>query len=169
MSLFQKSLNHLLCRTVFMVRSSMISSSQIPIFRSGWNHDDRFHPQVALVGGDSFERDPEDKDRNEVDYDTSIWFAVPKKRMSKGKKRMKNYLKRTALKFKDNIVTDGRTGELTLRHHLPFNWKDYLPEESIRPFSWDDFLPMKQKKICKLRPLPKKNRDQYLIRKTRNK
>ena len=31
------------------------------------------------------------------------------------------------IKPKDNIVIDKRTGELTLKHKLPYNWKNYLP------------------------------------------
>ena len=31
------------------------------------------------------------------------------------------------IKKKNHIIVDSRTGEITLRHRLPFNWKDYLP------------------------------------------
>jgi ribosomal protein L32 len=56
----------------------------------------------------------------------SIWFAVPKSKISHQKKRMKTTL-RCRIPRKQNIITDPRTGELTLRHHLPWNWKNYLP------------------------------------------
>ena len=58
----------------------------------------------------------------------SIWqFAVPKSKISKSKKRMKTTTQKR-IQLKKNIVVDERTGELTLKHKLPFNWKDYLPE-----------------------------------------
>ena len=56
----------------------------------------------------------------------SIWFAVPKQKISHQKKRMKTTL-RTRIPIRKNIITDPRTGELTLRHRLPYNWKNYLP------------------------------------------
>ena len=56
----------------------------------------------------------------------SIWFAVPKQKISHQKKRMKTTL-RTRIPIRKNIITDPRTGELTLRHHLPYNWRNYLP------------------------------------------
>ena len=55
-----------------------------------------------------------------------LWLAVPKSKISRGKKRMKTTLQK-AVKKKNHVIVDGRTGELTLRHRLPFNWKDYLP------------------------------------------
>jgi len=56
----------------------------------------------------------------------SLWFAVPKKKVTRGKKRLKTTLQKR-IKLKDNIVIDKRTGELTLKHKLPYNWKNYLP------------------------------------------
>ena len=109
------------------------------------------------------------EEKEEEESSRAIWFAVPKKRISKSKKRIKNYLKRTALKVKDNIIVDGRTGELTLRHHLPFNWKDYLPEENVRKFTWDDYLPARQAENCKLRPFRKRNSDRLFLNKLKNK
>jgi ribosomal protein L32 len=58
--------------------------------------------------------------------DISIWFAVPKQKISHSKKRIKQASK-NVFKAKENIVTCIRTGEITLRHKLPFNWKDYIP------------------------------------------
>ena len=66
---------------------------------------------------------PEESDSTLED---SLWFAVPKKKVSRGKKRMKTTLQKR-IKLKDNIVIDKRTGELTLKHKLPYNWKNYLP------------------------------------------
>mmetsp|Transcript_7417 Transcript_7417/g.15504 ORF Transcript_7417/g.15504 Transcript_7417/m.15504 type:complete len:123 (+) Transcript_7417:172-540(+) len=59
----------------------------------------------------------------------SLWFAVPKSKVSRGKKRMKTTVQKR-IRMKDNIVIDKRTGELTLKHKLPYNWKNYLPENA---------------------------------------
>lgn len=67
-----------------------------------------------------------------IDY-LSIWFAVPKKRVSRGKKRMKT-TRQKRIKVKENIIVDRRTGEWTLMHHLPHKWKDYLSTDLERRF-----------------------------------
>jgi ribosomal protein L32 len=59
--------------------------------------------------------------------DSWIWFAVPKRKHSKSRKRMKTTAQKR-IPLKKNIIFDPRTGEVTLRHKLPFNWKDYLPK-----------------------------------------
>jgi ribosomal protein L32 len=59
--------------------------------------------------------------------DTALWFAVPKKKVTRSKKRMKT-TRQNRIKIKQNIVVDPRTGETTLQHKLPYNWKDYLPK-----------------------------------------
>ncbi|KAL9188234.1 hypothetical protein ACHAXT_006612 [Thalassiosira profunda] len=56
----------------------------------------------------------------------ALWFAVPKRKHSRSRKRMKTTVQKR-IKEKENIVIDKRTGELTLKHHLPYNWKNYLP------------------------------------------
>ena len=61
----------------------------------------------------------------------SIWFAVPKKKVSKSKKRMKHGLYK--LKNKVHIVRDRVTGEWTERHRLPLNWKFYLRPDGYGP------------------------------------
>ena len=55
-----------------------------------------------------------------------LWLAVPKRKVTPGKKRMKT-TNQKRIKKKDHIIVDSRTGETTLRHRLPFNWKAYLP------------------------------------------
>ena len=55
-----------------------------------------------------------------------IWFAVPKRKHTRSRKRMKTTAHKR-LKLKKNIVFDPRTGEVSLMHKMPFNWKDYLP------------------------------------------
>ena len=56
-----------------------------------------------------------------------IWFAVPKSKISRSRKRMKT-TRQKRIPIKKNIVFDPRTGEVTLKHKMPFNWKDYLPK-----------------------------------------
>ena len=58
-----------------------------------------------------------------------LWLAVPKSKISRSKKRMKT-TNQKRIKLKENIIVDKRTGELTLNHKLPLNWKDYLPQTS---------------------------------------
>ena len=57
----------------------------------------------------------------------ALWFAVPKKKVTRSKKRMKTTAQKR-IKLKKNIIVDPRTGEYTLMHKLPFNWKEYLPK-----------------------------------------
>jgi ribosomal protein L32 len=61
-----------------------------------------------------------------------IWLAVPKSKISHQKKRVKGTL-RDRLRLREDIITDPRTGETTLRHRLPWNWKDYLMPETVTP------------------------------------
>jgi len=60
------------------------------------------------------------------DFLGPLWLAVPKKKVTRGKKRMKTTVQKR-IKLKKNICIDRRTGEMTLMHKLPFNWKEYLP------------------------------------------
>lgn len=64
--------------------------------------------------------------------DHALWFAVPKQKVSRMKKRRKATL-RDRIKKREDIITDPRTGEKTLRHRLPENWKDYLPDANLNP------------------------------------
>jgi ribosomal protein L32 len=91
-------------------------------------------PQFSLVGiHHNLDYYCPSASAEEVDVSTtlspledSLWFAVPKKKVTRGKKRLKTTLQKR-IKLKDNIVIDKRTGELTLKHKLPYNWKNYLP------------------------------------------
>ena len=56
-----------------------------------------------------------------------LWFAVPKKKVTRHKKRLKTTVQ-NRIPLRKDIIIDNRTGEITLRHKLPPNWKDYLPE-----------------------------------------
>ena len=64
---------------------------------------------------------------NEINNDQHIWFAVPKSKISHSRKRMKT-TRQMRIPLKKNIVFDPRTGEVTLKHRMPENWKDYLPK-----------------------------------------
>ncbi|CAJ1951678.1 unnamed protein product [Cylindrotheca closterium] len=70
---------------------------------------------------------PLQQEQQQEEEDQSwIWFAVPKRKHTRSRKRMKTTAHKR-LKLKKNIVFDPRTGEVTLKHKLPFNWKEYLP------------------------------------------
>mmetsp|Transcript_56261 Transcript_56261/g.136395 ORF Transcript_56261/g.136395 Transcript_56261/m.136395 type:complete len:183 (-) Transcript_56261:1449-1997(-) len=56
-----------------------------------------------------------------------FWFAVPKSKHTRSRKRMKT-TRQKRIQLKKNIVFDPRTGGVTLKHKLPFDWKDYLPK-----------------------------------------
>jgi ribosomal protein L32 len=68
------------------------------------------------------------------DNDLSLWFAVPKKKVSHSRKRMKQNHK-NRMPHKQNIITCPRTGELTLMHKLPLNWRDYIPTFDYEPIT----------------------------------
>jgi ribosomal protein L32 len=56
-----------------------------------------------------------------------LWFAVPKSKITRHKKRLKTTVQKR-IPLRQNIVTDPRTGQVTLKHHMPSNWKDFLPQ-----------------------------------------
>lgn len=86
-------------------------------------------PQLALDGQIIHQQSPWLDGRLVDDYDDdySVWFAVPKSKHTRSRKRMKT-TRQKRIPIKNNIVFDPRTGEVTLKHKLPFNWKDYLPK-----------------------------------------
>mmetsp|Transcript_15188 Transcript_15188/g.28819 ORF Transcript_15188/g.28819 Transcript_15188/m.28819 type:complete len:121 (+) Transcript_15188:116-478(+) len=59
-------------------------------------------------------------------WQEALWLAVPKKKVTRHKKRLKTTVQKR-IKLRHDITTDPRTGELTLRHKMPFNWKQHLP------------------------------------------
>lgn len=71
-----------------------------------------------------------DKNTDELLSPSIIYMAVPKSKVSRSKKRMKTTVQKR-IPMKHHIVVDNRTGEVTLRHRLPFNWKDYLPSVDL--------------------------------------
>eukprot|EP00567_Pseudictyota_dubia_P014707 CAMPEP_0197456338 /NCGR_PEP_ID=MMETSP1175-20131217/43081_1 /TAXON_ID=1003142 /ORGANISM="Triceratium dubium, Strain CCMP147" /LENGTH=116 /DNA_ID=CAMNT_0042990393 /DNA_START=81 /DNA_END=431 /DNA_ORIENTATION=- len=107
-----------IARTVTLSSSSLFRTPT-PALRpclDGFGIDESFSSSHGRVVGSTI-----------ADIVDSIWFAVPKKRVSKSKKRRKTTWQKK-IKMKENIILDGRTGELTLKHHLPKNWKKYLPD-----------------------------------------
>ena len=68
---------------------------------------------------------PQETLDNKEDY--SIWLAVPKRKHTKSRKRKKTTVQKR-IPLKQNIMFDRRTGEVTLSHRMPFNWRDYLPK-----------------------------------------
>jgi ribosomal protein L32 len=82
-------------------------------------------PQLALLQNPSVEP-ISSRASSGPSLSDCIWLAVPKRKVTPGKKRMKTTIQ-NRIKAKDHVIVDKRTGEPTLRHKLPFNWKDYLP------------------------------------------
>ena len=111
------------------IRNAAISAFQRQI--------NRFFPPVAPQlqlagfplenGFDSYSSSGDVAEKaNNPTWQDALWFAVPKSKISKSRKRMKT-TRQKRIKMKDNIVIDKRTGELTLKHCLPYNWRNYLP------------------------------------------
>ena len=93
-----------------------------------WVGVDCGHLDPAALSSPSSSADAADKSETGVGgLFNALWLAVPKSRKTKGKKRMKTTVQKRIPK-KANIVTDARTGELTLMHKLPFNWRHYLSD-----------------------------------------
>ena len=91
-------------------------------------------PQLSLAGVpsnyfDNTSLNNTDTTSSPSPLEEALWFAVPKKKVTRGKKRLKTTLQKR-IKMKNNIVIDKRTGELTLKHKLPYNWENYLPENA---------------------------------------
>mmetsp|Transcript_88433 Transcript_88433/g.172950 ORF Transcript_88433/g.172950 Transcript_88433/m.172950 type:complete len:125 (-) Transcript_88433:41-415(-) len=84
-----------------------------------------FVPQLA--GMDMGAMTNHENNTHETNDNPWIWFAVPKRKVTPSRKRMKTTIQKR-LPLKKNIIFDPRTGEVTLMHKLPFNWKDYLPK-----------------------------------------
>ena len=82
------------------------------------------HPFETLLS--PYNPEDDNDDSSILDGD-AVWnMAVPKKKVTRHKKRLKTTVQKR-LKPRTDIVHDPRTGEITLRHKLPFNWRDYLP------------------------------------------
>ena len=118
-----------------MIRS-LISVARTAIDRTALMSSSQFFrptPQLALAGVGGVDIDPSalappssSSSGGGAGLFDALWLAVPKSRKTKGKKRMKTTNQKRIAK-KANIITDARTGETTLMHKLPFNWKEYLP------------------------------------------
>lgn len=93
-----------------------------PTFNGVLSGQFRQQLQLSPCGGDvSLLPDTESQ------QEEHIWFAVPKSKISRSRKRMKT-TRQKRIPLKKNIVFDPRTGEVTLKHKMPYNWKDYLPK-----------------------------------------
>lgn len=108
----------------------MGKSTWTGIFRRHWDWYVP-HPMPALsldgmIGTVGMEAPPNRHD------DAAFWFAVPKRKVSRSRKRMKT-TRQKRIPILENIVEDRRTGELTLRHKLPRNWKEYIPNFEYEP------------------------------------
>jgi ribosomal protein L32 len=55
--------------------------------------------------------------------DIAIWFAAPKRKHTKSRKRKKTTISKR-IPLRKNIVFDLPTGEVTLKHKLPYKWKE---------------------------------------------
>ena len=97
------------------VSTSLFSA---PVFVHGSANN---HHNLALISPCGASPFPEASEQQH------IWFAVPKSKISRSRKRMKT-TRQKRIPLKKNIVFDPRTGEVTLKHKMPFNWKDYLPK-----------------------------------------
>jgi ribosomal protein L32 len=118
---------------------SVILINKISVRRSNWtsytnarNCDDRLVPSFELLASDALPL-PTNESSSLWD-DLHIWLAVPKQKISRSKKRIKTTVQKR-IKLKRNIVRDPRTGETTLMHRLPFNWKDYLLSDDLSEVS----------------------------------
>jgi ribosomal protein L32 len=91
-------------------------------------------PELCLSGAGSFERlghgnGGSDGDLGAAATELPLWFAAPKKQVTRHKKRLKTTVQKR-IPLRTDIVVDPRTGQVTRKHRLPFNWKDYLIEPS---------------------------------------
>jgi ribosomal protein L32 len=114
---------------------SIILINKISVRQSDWTSytdaqgcDDKLIPSLELRSSDALPL-PANESSSLWD-DLHIWLAVPKQKISRSKKRIKTTVQKR-IKLKRNIVRDPRTGETTLMHRLPFNWKDYLPSDDL--------------------------------------
>jgi ribosomal protein L32 len=114
-------------RERFAVATSSFFSA--PIFFNGFglfnnNNHPQFLPLLSPCGAASI---PVPQLPEAGGDQQHIWFAVPKSKISRSRKRMKT-TRQKRIPMKKNIVFDPRTGEVTLLHKMPSNWKDYLPK-----------------------------------------
>ena len=92
------------------------------------NVESRLLPSLALEGVPPVSQQVHTPSQQDL-FHESIWqFAVPKKKVTRHKKRLKTTVQKR-IPLRKDIIIDPRTGEVTLKHKLPFNWKDYLPKE----------------------------------------
>eukprot|EP00558_Chaetoceros_sp_UNC1202_P003417 CAMPEP_0197246570 /NCGR_PEP_ID=MMETSP1429-20130617/15904_1 /TAXON_ID=49237 /ORGANISM="Chaetoceros sp., Strain UNC1202" /LENGTH=108 /DNA_ID=CAMNT_0042707261 /DNA_START=148 /DNA_END=471 /DNA_ORIENTATION=+ len=108
-----------------MIRS-VVSATSSTIKRAGADMFAFFRPpvspQLALAANGTHVIEPSSiHNSGSPTLADCLWLAVPKRKVSRSKKRMKTTVQKR-IKRKDHIIEDSRTGEVTLRHRLPFNW-----------------------------------------------
>lgn len=113
----------------------ILSHATLSIQRNISNIFTIFHsPQLALAStAPMFEipptsLEPDSPASSNPTLADCLWLAVPKRKVSRSKKRMKTTLQKR-IKVKHHVIVDSRTGELTMRHRLPHNWKQYVQQE----------------------------------------
>jgi len=116
-------------RERFAVAASTTSVFSLPVFQGllFGRHRDPYNPQLLPLLLSPCGATPLPDTEQQSLLQPHIWFAVPKSKISRSRKRMKN-TRQKRIPLKKNIVFDPRTGEVTLKHKMPENWKDYLPK-----------------------------------------
>ena len=90
------------------------------------------HEDVSWIGnGDLRGENATDPDQQEQHQD-HLWFAVPKQKVTRHKKRLKTTVQKR-IPLRTDIVLDPRTGQITRKHRMPVNWKDYLLDPAAAP------------------------------------
>ena len=112
--------------------NTVVSHAAQTIKRNLFNIMTRFQsPQLSLapaaISNGALSPSPSSSLSSQPSLADCLWLAVPKRKVSRQKKRMKT-TNQKRIKTKTHIIVDSRTGEMTLRHRLPFNWKDYIQE-----------------------------------------
>jgi ribosomal protein L32 len=78
-----------------------------------------------IGGGDVRGDNQQDEHEHQEQEQDHLWFAVPKKQVTRHKKRLKTTVQKR-IPLRTDIVLDPRTGQITRKHRMPVNWKDYL-------------------------------------------
>ena len=86
---------------------------------------------IPWVGNDDLRGESEVDDLPQENQE-HLWFAVPKKQVTRHKKRLKTTVQKR-IPLRTDIVLDPRTGQITRKHRMPVNWKDYLLDPAAAP------------------------------------
>ena len=103
---------------------TVLSSSLTPMLSQG------FSPALCgLDGLGSSSQTPSNAAVGSL-FDDALWFAVPKSKISRSKKRLKTNWQKKPKKIK-HITTCRFTGLTTLKHRLPKGWEEFLGEGGV--------------------------------------